>query len=405
MQVVLFSPMQKLPQSRPPRVLGLMTGTSVDGIDAVLTELPGYPGLGASGTAPALSGPAPRVTVLDHHFTPFRDDLRAALLAAGRNEATTSDLTQLGFWLGEALAEAAAELAGDADLIASHGQTVHHIPHLDAARGWHTRSTLQIGEAAVIVERTGKPVISDFRPFDLAAGGQAAPLVPFADRIMYAEAGVRRAVHNLGGISNLTYLPGLDEAGVVAFDTGPANALIDEAAELFGQRRDEGGQMGAGGHVAGSLVQTWLDDPYLRAAPPKSTGRERWNLQALPGVYELDAPGHRRQRHRLQRPEHRRRLPALRAAAGPRRDRGGGRRSVQPHPDDSPAGRPLPHSGADLRGARLELGGPRGGGLRGAGLLRLSGLAQHPAADDRGAARGDCREAVAACCGPSAPQG
>ncbi|GAA4020776.1 anhydro-N-acetylmuramic acid kinase [Deinococcus rubellus] len=266
-----------------------MTGTSVDGIDAVLAELPGYPSLGAAGAPPALSGPVPRVTVLDHRFTPFRDDLRAALLAAGRNEATISDLTQLNFWLGEALAEAAAPLAADADLIASHGQTVHHIPHLDAARGWHTRSTLQIGEAALIVEKTGKPVISDFRPPDLAAGGQAAPLVPFADRLMYAEAGVRRAVHNLGGISNLTYLPGLDEVGVIAFDTGPANALIDEAAELFGQRRDEGGQMGAGGHVAQSLVQAWLDDPYLSAAPPKSTGRERWNLQQLPGVYELNA--------------------------------------------------------------------------------------------------------------------
>lgn len=289
MQVVLFVPMKTPPDPRPPRVLGLMTGTSVDGIDAVLAELPGYPPLGTVGVPPALSGPTPRVTMLDHRFTPFRDDLRAALLAAGRNEATTSDLTQLNFWLGEVLADAAAELAGDADLIASHGQTVHHIPHLDAARGWHTRSTLQIGEAALIVERTGKPVISDFRPPDLAAGGQAAPLVPFADRIMYAEAGVRRAVHNLGGISNLTYLPGLDEAGVIAFDTGPANALIDEAAELFGQRRDENGTMGAGGHVARSLVQTWLEDPYLSAAPPKSTGRERWNLQGLPGVFELDA--------------------------------------------------------------------------------------------------------------------
>ena len=273
-----------------PRVLGLMTGTSVDGIDAVLTELPGYPRPGAAGSPPALIGPTPRITVLDHRFTPFRDDLRAALLAAGRNEATTSDLTQLDFWLGEALADAAAELASSADLIASHGQTVHHIPQLDAARGWHTRSTLQIGEAAIIVERTGKPVISDFRPPDLAAGGQAAPLVPFADRIIYAEAGVRRAVHNLGGISNLTYLPGLLESGVIAFDTGPANALIDEAAELFGQRFDECGALGAGGHVAENLVQTWLNDPYLSAAPPKSTGRERWNLRSLPGVFDLDPP-------------------------------------------------------------------------------------------------------------------
>ena len=129
--------------------------------------------------------------MLEHRALPFDDGLRAALLAASRNDARTSDLTQLHFELGAALAEAAAELSPQADLIASHGQTVHHIPHADADLGWRTRSTLQIGEAALIVERTGKPVISDFRPADLAAGGQAAPLVPFADRVMYAENGVR----------------------------------------------------------------------------------------------------------------------------------------------------------------------------------------------------------------------
>ncbi|THF86707.1 anhydro-N-acetylmuramic acid kinase [Deinococcus sp. KSM4-11] len=265
-----------------------MTGTSVDGIDAVLIELPGWPEFGTASQPPALSGPAPRVTVLEHRYTPFQDDLRHALLAAGRDEARTSEITQAHFWLGEVLAEAAADLSGEADLIASHGQTIHHIPAPDAARGWHTRSTLQIGEASMIVERTGKPVISDFRPPDMAAGGQGAPLVPFADRITYAEEGVRRAVHNLGGISNLTYLPGLDGAGVIAFDTGPANALIDEAAGLFHQRFDQGGRMGALGHVADTLIRSWLDDPYLLAPPPKSTGRERWNLQALPGVFELN---------------------------------------------------------------------------------------------------------------------
>ncbi|WP_229723428.1 anhydro-N-acetylmuramic acid kinase [Deinococcus aerolatus] len=275
--------------TRAPRLLGLMNGTSVDGIDAVLIELPGWPAVGDGGQPPVLRGAAPRATVLEHRYTPFADDLRAALLAASRDEAKTSEITQLQFWLGEALAEAAAELSADADLIASHGQTVHHIPAPDAARGWHTRSTLQIGEASVIVERTGKPVVSDFRAPDLVAGGQGAPLVPFADRLMYAEAGVRRAVHNLGGISNLTYLPGLDEGGVIAFDTGPANALIDEAAELFGQRFDDSGRMGAAGHVAPSLLETWHTDPYLSAPPPKSTGRERWNLQNLPGVFELNA--------------------------------------------------------------------------------------------------------------------
>ena len=278
------------PAARPPRLLGLMSGTSVDGIDAVLIELPGWPALREGGAPPELSGPAPRAKVLEHRFTPFPDDLRAALLAAGRDQANTGEITQLHFWLGEALAEAAAELSGGADLIASHGQTIHHIPELDPGRGWHTRSTLQIGEASLIAQRTGLPVVSDFRPADLAAGGQGAPLVPFADRILYAEAGVRRAVHNLGGVSNLTYLPGLSETGVVAFDTGPANCLIDEAAELFGRRRDEDGRMGAGGRVAETLVRTWRQDPYFAQAPPKSTGREQWNLQRLPGVFELDAP-------------------------------------------------------------------------------------------------------------------
>jgi anhydro-N-acetylmuramic acid kinase len=273
---------------RGPRILGLMSGTSVDGIDAALIELPGWPALGASGRPPPIEGPVPRVQVLEHRFTPFDDDLRGALLAAGRNTMSAHGLAQLHFALGDALAGAALELSADADLISSHGQTVAHFPELDLDRGWHTRATLQIGEAAVIAERTERPVMADFRPADLVAGGQAAPLVPFADRIMYAEHGVRRAVHNLGGISNLTYLPGLGDA-VVAFDTGPANALIDEAAALFGERQDEGGRRAASGYVAHSLLDRWLEDPYLQRQPPKSTGREYWNLQQLPGVFELSA--------------------------------------------------------------------------------------------------------------------
>ncbi|WP_425144843.1 anhydro-N-acetylmuramic acid kinase [Deinococcus sp.] len=275
-----------------PRVLGLMTGTSLDGIDAVLIELPGWPALGTGQRPPALSGLVPRVTVLAHRATPFGDELRSGLLAASRNGARPSDLTQLHYELGAALAEAAAELSDGADLIASHGQTVHHIPHPDEARGWRTRSTLQIGEAALIAERCRRPVVSDFRPADLAAGGQAAPLVPFADRIMYAETGVRRAVHNLGGISNLSYLPGLDDsdergAGVLAFDTGPGNALIDEAAERLGARYDAGGRLAASGRVDEPLIEDWLQDPYFSAPPPKSTGRERWTLERMPGADRL----------------------------------------------------------------------------------------------------------------------
>jgi len=271
-----------------PRIVGLMSGTSVDGIDAALIELPGWPAIGTPGKPPTLQGPLPRVHILEHRFTPFPDDLRSALLAAGQNELRTHTLAQLHFALGEQLAEAAAALSDRADLIASHGQTVAHFPEVNLERGWHTRATLQLGEAAVIAERTGKPVMSDFRPADLAAGGQAAPLVPFADRLMFAEEGVRRAVHNLGGISNLTFLPGLGE-DVLAFDTGPANALIDEASALFGERLDLNGHRAAAGYVAEALVERWLDDPYLQRPPPKSTGREYWNLQHLPGLFELDA--------------------------------------------------------------------------------------------------------------------
>jgi anhydro-N-acetylmuramic acid kinase len=269
---------------RPPRLLGLMSGTSLDGIDAVLIELPGWPALDAGGEPPLLTGPAPRIRLLEHRQTPFAPDLRSALFRACRDELRVSELAQLHFELGEALAAAAAELAAGADLIASHGQTVYHLPRLGEVSGSRTRSTFQIGEAACIAERTGKPVVADFRPADLVAGGQAAPLVPFADRIIYAEAGVRRSVHNLGGISNLTYLPGLDADGVLAFDTGPANALIDEVAAFAGMSFDESGRLAAAGRVDTTLVEAWLTDPYFRLPPPKSTGRERWNLKLMPGV-------------------------------------------------------------------------------------------------------------------------
>ena len=263
-----------------------MTGTSLDGIDAALIELPGWPEPGSGGAPPELTGAAPRALLLDHIQTPFAAGLRAGLLRACRDELRVSELAQLHVELGEALAAAAADLAAGADLIASHGQTVFHLPRLGEVSGTTTRTTFQIGEAACIAEASGKPVIADFRPADLVAGGQAAPLVPFADRIMYAEAGLRRSVHNLGGVSNLTYLPGLDPGGVLAFDTGPANALIDEVAQLAGQPFDAGGLLAAAGQVDSALVEAWLSDPYFSLPPPKSTGRERWTLRLMPGLPE-----------------------------------------------------------------------------------------------------------------------
>ena len=266
-----------------------MSGTSADGVDAVLLELADYfPELGANTSPPLLEAAVPRGHVLEHSYMPYPDDLRAVVLEAMHGELKTSSLAQLHFALGEVYAQAAKPFSTSAGLIASHGQTVFHIPRLDETRGWHTRATLQIGEAAVIAQATRLPVISDFRPADMAAGGQAAPLVPFADRIFFAETGIRRAMHNLGGISNLTYLPGLEAENVIAFDTGPANCLIDEAVGKLGQRFDKDGLIAATGRTENQLLEVWLQDPYLQLAPPKSTGREVWNLEKLQGVFELE---------------------------------------------------------------------------------------------------------------------
>ncbi len=276
--------------TRAPRVLGLMSGTSADGVDAVLLELTGFPALGAGGSSPPAldaDGIAPRGRVLAHVYTPYPDALRAWVLEAMRGELPVSSLTQLNAALGQFYAQAALDLAKDADLIASHGQTVYHIPRFDEARDWRVRSTLQIGESALLAAETAKPVISDFRQADMALGGQGAPLVPFADLVLFARKNVRCALQNLGGISNVTYLPGLDANGVIAFDTGPANCLIDEAMQRLGQRFDDGGRIASSGRVEQRLVSLWAQDAYLELPPPKSTGREYWTLERLPGVFEL----------------------------------------------------------------------------------------------------------------------
>ncbi|MFT2719031.1 anhydro-N-acetylmuramic acid kinase [Deinococcus sp. A31D244] len=286
--------------SSAPRVLGLMSGTSADGIDAALLELPGWPelrGTHAPPTPQTLSdlskrgGPphAPRGRVVAHTFTPYPPDLRAAVLAAMQGGVGTADLTQLHWALGEALALAAAPHAAHADLIASHGQTVQHHPAPDPARGWARPATLQLGEAAVIAAHTGRPVVADFRPADMAAGGVGAPLVPFADWALLAQDGVNRTLLNLGGIANVTALRGLDPGRVQAFDTGPANCLLDEIAALTGQTHDAGGALAASGQVHEPTLARWLSHPDLAQPPPRATGREVWTLGRLPVPPDLSA--------------------------------------------------------------------------------------------------------------------
>jgi anhydro-N-acetylmuramic acid kinase len=257
----------------PLQVLSLMSGTSVDGTDAVLARF-------------EQGGGMLRWEVVDRTTTAFDPALRERLLRAiepGGADAVA--LTQLHAEVGEAYADLCADVVGrhHVDLIGLSGQTVYHIPRLEPERGWRTISTLQVGEPSRVLERVRVPVVADFRQSDLAAGGQGAPMVSFGDLKLFGAPGVARAVQNLGGIGNVTWLPADgDPDRVLAFDTGPANCLVDEAvAATTGAAYDAEGRLAAAGRVDEALLARLLDHPYLRLAPPKTTGREVFTLREM----------------------------------------------------------------------------------------------------------------------------
>jgi anhydro-N-acetylmuramic acid kinase len=270
-------------------VLSVMSGTSMDGADAVLA---GFEGGGAAPFA---------WRVRDRGAAPYPPELRGRLARAiVPGGADVRELTLLHAELGEHVADLVAAMVGRAaaagravDLVVMSGQTVWHEPRVDEARGVRIPATLQLGEPARVVARCDLPVVSDLRQADLAEGGQGAPLVPFGDLLLYGERGVARAVHNLGGIGNLTWLPpDLDRDRVVAFDTGPANCLLDElAAAKAGRDHDPDGRLAATGTVDPAVLERLMAHPYLRLAPPKTTGREAFNLRELAatGLAELPA--------------------------------------------------------------------------------------------------------------------
>ncbi len=249
-----------------------MSGTSADGVDAALVEWP--------------KGVRERpLRLLAFRQDPFPLALQRRIhdLAAGRVAASEAlaELAGLDVELGERFAASAAALAQQAgvalaeiDAIASHGQTVAHHPARHA--------TLQIGDPSVIAERTGCTTVADFRPRDLALGGEGAPLAPFFHHAAFADPSEARAVLNLGGIANLTWLPPGGRADdVIAFDVGPANTLIDGVVRTFSGGRegfDRDGARAARGHPQPDLLARLLDDEFLRRPPPKSTGRERYGL-------------------------------------------------------------------------------------------------------------------------------
>jgi anhydro-N-acetylmuramic acid kinase len=253
-------------------VVGLMSGTSVDGIDAAVAEI-GH------------VGDALHVQLLGYRESPIDEELRRRIHRLfDPRQAGADEICEVNVLLGEAFAAAAAtalrEAGVQADLIASHGQTVWH----EVSPG-HTRSTLQLGEPSVIAERLGVTTVADFRPRDIAAGGQGAPLASWGDALLFGDPKLSRAVQNIGGIGNVTWVPpGGQWEAMLAFDTGPGNALIDHAAwRLSGgmQRFDVDGAMAAAGHVDDSLLGDLLSDPYFVAQPPKSTGRELFGAQLV----------------------------------------------------------------------------------------------------------------------------
>ena len=254
-------------------VMGMMSGTSADGIDVALAEVKGAP-------------PRLRSKLLRHTSRRMPGPLRTEVLRIAEGAACTAgEISQLNFRLGMAFGDAAVSACREfrvalsrVKLIGSHGQTIFHqgrpVPFLGRA----TASTLQIGEPALIAARTGVTTVGDFRVADMAVEGQGAPLVPYADYLLYGDEKIGRVSLNLGGIGNVTVLPaGAKPGQVVAFDTGPGNMLLDALVSHFTrkeQKYDRGARLARQGQVNERLLKELLRDPYLKLGPPKSTGRE-----------------------------------------------------------------------------------------------------------------------------------
>ena len=255
------------------RIVGLMSGTSADAIDAVLIDITG-------------SGESTQFDVLAHTTTQLDADLRSDLFQLFLPDALVDDLCRVNFLFGQALAEAALAAIAEAglepetvDLIGSHGQTVRHMP------GAEPPSTLQIGDPSVIANATGITTVADFRPADMAVGGEGAPLVPLVDYLLFAHPNRGRLMLNIGGIANVTVLPADAELEAVsAFDLGPGNMLLDGAVSFLtggSERFDRDGRRALAGTADEAWVARLMKHEFVRRQPPKSTGREEFGTAYL----------------------------------------------------------------------------------------------------------------------------
>lgn len=261
-------------------VIGLNSGTSMDGIDAAVFTF----SCGDISKEQKAARPTINIKMLAGVVVPFETSFISQLgKTINRSESDLQSITLLNTALGEYFARAAiqgAKAAGismsDIDLIGSHGQTIWHVPDPKSRWGVSTTGTLQLGEPAVIAARTGVTVVADFRVTDMAFGGQGAPLVAFADAVLFGGDGIATGIINIGGIANITIISATNGAAIMAFDTGPGNMIMDRACQvLFKQPFDQEGKIAAGGQVHLEWLDKLLaDQPYFARQPPKTTGRE-----------------------------------------------------------------------------------------------------------------------------------
>ena len=266
------------------RVAGIMSGTSLDGVDVAIVDL-------------TAQGASLEVKTLGTCTKAYPDDLRAALLAVSNHETHTREIARLHFLLPQIYAECFFECCRNAgldpasvELIGSHGQTIYHEGIPAKVLGRKVASTLQIGDGSVLAELTGAPVVSDFRPRDIAAGGQGAPLVPYVDWLLFRDPESTRVLLNIGGIANVTLLPpNCESSQVLAFDTGPGNMVIDQLAAHFseGARRwDADGEIAATGAVDPDLLASLMKNEFYRRRPPKSAGREQFGAEFIQSLLD-----------------------------------------------------------------------------------------------------------------------
>jgi len=260
------------------RVAGLMSGTSADGVDVAIVDIDDQ-----------------SQTLFGFGTVPYPASLRKALF--NLFEPSTShvdDICHYNFVFGHFFAKALDSICSkisipldSIDLIGSHGQTIYHNSAGRAYSGRRIRSTLQIGEPSIIAQQTGITTVADFRPRDIACGGQGAPLVPFADSVLFSHRSLNRAIQNIGGIANVTFLPAkTSSAKIIAFDTGPGNMIIDGLMALLTNKKyDDHGNLAAKGQICQSVLNHLLGHPYLRKSPPKTCGREEFGLQFCRSLY------------------------------------------------------------------------------------------------------------------------